>query len=91
MLARLKRLLGVNGSSHGGETSFCPMSQELHAGVTWTLVDKEGQQRGASWKIYVPLSDTIEVRDFAGRLLASFSPSAGNIVLGGSRDPKPPV
>jgi hypothetical protein len=91
MLARLKRLLGVNGSSHGGEPSGYLMSRALHAGVTWKVVGEDGQQLGESWRIYAPLSATIEVRDFAGRLLTSFSPTAGNLVLDGSPDPKPPA
>jgi hypothetical protein len=90
MLAQLKRLLGVKGSSHGGEISPFPMLQARPVGSTFIPARVERQPDG-SLKIYVPQSATIEARDFAGNLLLYCSPSAEPLVIVGLPDPKPPV
>jgi hypothetical protein len=63
------------------------MSTEQIADGMWIIGD-DPQQPGESWKIYVPLSATIEVKDSAGKLLASLSPSVARRVTAGSQELK---
>jgi hypothetical protein len=90
MLARLKRLLGVKGSSHGGETNGSAMLAEQPADLTPYIVNVV-RLRAGSWRIYVPPSCIIELRGSAGNSLALFYPNAVDRVIVGSPDPKPPV
>jgi hypothetical protein len=90
MLARLKRLLGVNGSSHGGETSFCPMSQDEAAETMLSSV-MVVRLRDGSLRTYVPLSDTIELKVCAERLWLSCYLIEEQPRIVGSPAPKQPA
>jgi hypothetical protein len=66
------------------------MSQEQTAEVTLIVVADDTRLVG-NWKICARLSDTIDVRDSAGKLLASFSLNEAIRAIGGLPEPKPPT